>query len=168
MVKGNHPRHQRTGDGNAAGQFEEVKQFRPGTARAAAHLYHNPLRLQYRLCGKGIGAVIRRGARHRRFVAAAFVIGLLIAVIELPCTGQAYLPTLAYMVRDDALRLNALFHLLLYNVLFILPLAAVFLFAAFGLTHERLAAALRAHAAAVKFATAALFFVLFAVFLFAG
>ncbi|MGD9611449.1 MAG: HEAT repeat domain-containing protein [Kiritimatiellia bacterium] len=115
-----------------------------------------------------IHAVIRRGARQRRFVAAAFVIGLLIAAIELPCTGQAYLPTLAYMVRDDALRLNALFHLLLYNVLFIVPLVAVFLFAAFGLTHERLAALLRTHAAAVKFATAALFFVLFAVFLFAG
>lgn len=114
-----------------------------------------------------IHAVIRRGARHRRFVAAAFVIGLLIAVIELPCTGQAYLPTIAYMVRDAALRLHALLHLLLYNVLFIAPLVVVFACAAVGLTHERLAALLQRHAATVKFATAALFLALFAVFLLA-
>ena len=113
-----------------------------------------------------IHAVIRHGARHRRFVAAAFVLGALVAIIELPCTGQAYLPTIAYMVRDAQLRANALFHLLLYNVLFVAPLVVIFILAAFGLTHERLAAALARHAAAVKFATAALFFVLFAIFLF--
>ena len=99
------------------------------------------------------------------FVVAAFAIGVLIAIIELPCTGQAYLPTIAYMVRDAHLRTHALLHLLLYNVLFIAPLVAIFILAAFGMTHERLAAALRQRAALVKFATAALFFVLFAVFL---
>ena len=114
-----------------------------------------------------IRAVVRRGARHRRFVAAAFVVGALVAAIELPCTGQAYLPTIAYMVRDEALRLNALLHLFLYNVLFIVPLVVVFVLAAFGLTHERLAAILQKRAAAVKFATAALFLALFAVFLLA-
>jgi HEAT repeat protein len=113
-----------------------------------------------------IHAVIRHGARHRRFVVAAFVLGALIAVIELPCTGQAYLPTIAYMVRDAQLRANALFHLLLYNVLFVAPLVVIFILAAFGLTHERLAAALARHAAAVKFATAVLFFALFGIFLF--
>ena len=112
-----------------------------------------------------IHAVIRHGARHRRFVIAAFAIGVLIAIIELPCTGQAYLPTIAYMVRDAHLRTHALLHLLLYNVLFIAPLVVIFILAAFGMTHERLAAALRQRAALVKFATAALFFVLFGVFL---
>lgn len=113
-----------------------------------------------------IHAVIRRGARHRRFVIAAFAIGILISIIELPCTGQAYLPTIAYMVRDADLRIHALLHLLLYNLLFIVPLVAIFVLAAFGMTHERLAAALQKHAASVKFATAALFFVLFGIFLF--
>lgn len=113
-----------------------------------------------------IHTVIRHGARQRRFVAAAFAIGLLIAIIELPCTGQAYLPTIAYMVRDAQLRTHALFHLLLYNLLFIVPLIVIFLLAAFGMTHERLTAALQKHAALVKFATAALFFILFGIFLF--
>lgn len=112
-----------------------------------------------------IHAVIRQGARHRRFLAAAFLIGMVIAVIELPCTGQAYLPTIAYMVRDADLRLHAIGHLLLYNLFFILPLIVIFVLASFGLTHQRLAELLQRHAAAVKFATAALFLALFAVFL---
>jgi len=102
---------------------------------------------------------------RRRFLAAAFVIGMAIAVIELPCTGQAYLPTIAYMVRDADLRLHAIGHLLLYNLFFILPLVVLFVLASFGLTHQRLAEFLQRRAAAVKFATAALFLALFAVFL---
>lgn len=113
-----------------------------------------------------IHSVIRLGARHRRYVIAAFVIGILISIIELPCTGQAYLPTIAYMVRDTDLRGHALLHLLLYNIFFIVPLIVIFILAAFGMTHERLTASFQKHAAAVKFVTAALFFLLFAVFLF--
>lgn len=112
-----------------------------------------------------IHTVIRHGARHRRFVLAAFAIGILIAIIELPCTGQAYLPTIAYMVRDAQLRIHALLHLLLYNILFIVPLVIIFVLAALGMTHERLADVLQKRAALVKFATALLFLVLFGVFL---
>ena len=112
-----------------------------------------------------IHTVIRHGARHRRYVMAAFGIGVVISIIELPCTGQAYLPTIAYMVRDTQLRAHALLHLLLYNILFIVPLIIIFILAAFGMTHDRLTAVLRKHAAMVKFATAALFLLLFAIFL---
>ena len=69
------------------------------------------------------------------------------------------------MVRDTQLRTHALLHLLLYNVLFIVPLIVIFILAAFGMTHERLAAVLRKQAALVKFATAVLFLILFGVFL---
>jgi cytochrome c biogenesis protein CcdA len=111
-----------------------------------------------------IHSVIRRGARHRRFVVSAFVIGVLVSVIELPCTGQAYLPTIAYMVRDSQLRTHAVLHLLVYNLLFIVPLIVVFALASLGMTHQRLTAVLQRHAALVKFVTAFLFLVLFAVF----
>lgn len=115
-----------------------------------------------------IREAVRRGARHRLFVPAAFLVGALVAVVELPCTGQAYLPTIAFMVRDPSLRLHALFHLFFYNLLFILPLLVVFALAALGLSHQRLALFLQTRAAAVKFATAALFFALAAAFFFAG
>jgi cytochrome c biogenesis protein CcdA len=97
-------------------------------------------------------------------VIAAFVIGLFIAVIELPCTGQVYLPTIAFMVHNADMRGQALMQLLLYNLFFVAPLIIIFIFASFGLPHERLILLLRKHAALVKFSTAGLLLALFAFF----
>ena len=112
-----------------------------------------------------IHGVVRRGARHHRFVIAAFLIGLAISVLELACTGQVYLPTIVYMLNRAETRWDGLGLLLAYNAAFILPLFVVFGLAALGLTHARLTTFMERHAALVKFATAALFFILFAVFI---
>ncbi len=113
-----------------------------------------------------IHEAVRRRSKHRHFVAAAFVAGLAIAVLELACTGQVYAPTLLYMLKTGQGRLGAVAYLGLYNAAFIVPLLIVFAGAYGGLRSERLTVWLQEWAALVKFATAILFAVLFAVFVF--
>ena len=113
-----------------------------------------------------IHGVVRHSARRRRFVAAAFLAGAAISLIELACTGQVYAPTLLYIMQTGASRHGVLAYLLLYNVAFVVPLAVVFLCAYGGLRSERLTLWLRRHAALVKFATAALFAALLVLFVY--
>ncbi|NLF21846.1 MAG: hypothetical protein GX590_01680, partial [Lentisphaerae bacterium] len=109
-----------------------------------------------------IHAVVRHSARRRRFVWAAFLAGVAISLLELACTGQVYGPTLLYVLKAGLSRRGVVAYLLLYNVAFVVPLAVVFAGAYGGLRCERLTVWLRRRAALVKFATAALFMVLFA------
>ena len=104
-----------------------------------------------------IRRTIRIGTRHSRVVPAAFVAGVAIAILELACTGQVYAPTILFMVRTGRGTAWTLGYLLLYNVAFVLPLIVVFGLACGGLRSETLTGVMKRHAAAVKFATAALF-----------
>ncbi|MEZ5303189.1 MAG: hypothetical protein R3F11_21475 [Verrucomicrobiales bacterium] len=106
-----------------------------------------------------IRSVSRTGARHSRFVIAAFVSGVIISFLELACTGQVYAPTIGFMLQSG--RSSAMFYLLLYNIAFIIPLAIIFALSYAGMTSETLVRLQKRHTAAVKFATAALFLVLF-------
>jgi cytochrome c biogenesis protein CcdA len=100
---------------------------------------------------------IRDFARNKVVIASAsFVLGVVIAGRELACTGQVYIP-ITTMISEPSLRIRAVFYLLLYNIAFILPLVAVFLPAAFGVTSERMGNVLRRHIATVKMAFAVLF-----------
>ncbi|HOW97287.1 MAG TPA: HEAT repeat domain-containing protein [Kiritimatiellia bacterium] len=111
-----------------------------------------------------IHTVIREGARHARFVAAAFVAGLVVSVLELACTGQVYAPTILFMLKTGEERFAAMGYLLAYNAAFVAPLFVVFALAVFGLRSDALIRFMNRHAAGVKFATAGLFLLLFAVF----
>lgn len=102
-------------------------------------------------------AVIRKGQRVQAYVAAAFVTGLLISLLELACTGQIYLPTLVFVSSIPALRARALAYLILYNLTFILPLVVVFALAYFGTTSLQLGLFLKRHTATVKLGTALVF-----------
>lgn len=109
-----------------------------------------------------IRSVIRTGARARHFVVAAFLTGVAVSFLELACTGQVYAPII-YQIQKG--QLHAMNWLVLYNLAFITPLAAVFALACFGLGNDTLMRFQKHHTAAVKFALAALFFVLAAVIL---
>ncbi len=102
-------------------------------------------------------AVVRAGQRARAYVAAAFVTGLLVSLLELACTGQIYLPTLVFVASIPALRARAYAYLLLYNLFFILPLVVVFGLAYFGTTSMQLGLFLKRHTATVKLGTALVF-----------
>ena len=67
---------------------------------------------------------------------AAFVLGVLVGIFELPCTGGIYLAILGLMSREMTL-FEGLPYLLLYNIVFVLPLILIVLIIAFGVSPER-------------------------------
>ena len=107
-----------------------------------------------------INQIIREGANVRAIAGIALVTGAVISLIELACTGQVYLPTIIFVLGVPALRVRGLLYLLLYNVLFIVPLIIVFLLAYWGTTSERLGQFVNRQAGAIKIATAGLFLLL--------
>ena len=104
-----------------------------------------------------IHQVIRRGLTRPRLLAGSITVGCLVAVLESLCTGQVLLPTIVFLARAPGLRGPAVGYLLLYNVMFILPLLAIMLVAYFGVGSDRLGRFLRRHLAAFKLALATLF-----------
>ncbi len=112
------------------------------------------------------GSVKRRihiFARHRWGGAAVFGTGLLcgagVTLLESVCTGQMYLPTLVFMSREGG-GYRAWGMLLLYNVLFVVPLFVVFMLGAFGVRSQRLAALTRRNVVPSKILLAVVFFAL--------
>jgi len=107
-----------------------------------------------------INRTVREGAGIRAFVPVTFVTGVVISIIELACTGQVYLPTILFVLGVPELRLQAGLYLLLYNLMFVLPLMVVFVLAYFGTTSQQLGLFIHRHTATVKLATAGLFVLL--------
>jgi cytochrome b561 len=84
-------------------------------------------------------------------------VGFLVSILESLCTGQVYLPTIVFMTRAPAMRSAAIGYLLLYNVMFILPLVGILALTFLGVRSETLGRLLRRRLAAVKFGMAGLF-----------
>lgn len=73
-----------------------------------------------------IHRLLRRGFGSGAQAASAFVAGAAVTGLESVCTGQVYVPTLALIVKSGTAVGRGLSLLLLYNVMFILPLVFVF------------------------------------------
>lgn len=104
-----------------------------------------------------INAAIRRGRNSETYVAGAFVTGVIVSFLELACTGQVYLPTIMFVTSVPELRVRAVFYLVLYNLLFVLPLVVVFILAYYGTTSKDLTRFLQRNAAGVKLGMVLLF-----------
>ncbi|MBN1218414.1 MAG: hypothetical protein JXM69_05775 [Anaerolineae bacterium] len=104
-----------------------------------------------------INAVIRQGRHTRAYVAGAFVTGIIISFLELACTGQIYLPTIVFVSSIPEMRMRAIGYLVLYNLLFILPLVVVFVLVYYGTTSKQLSGFLEEQAAVVKLGMTVLF-----------
>jgi thiol-disulfide isomerase/thioredoxin len=107
---------------------------------------------------KRIHKTIRERSRSGRYFLSALGAGFVISLLEFTCTGQVYLPTLLFVTNIPALRGSAFLYLLLYNVMFITPLLAIFGVVYWGVTSEQLSFFLQKRASAIKLATALLFF----------
>jgi thiol-disulfide isomerase/thioredoxin len=105
---------------------------------------------------KRIRGTIRNRSRINGYLGAAFGTGVLVSVFELACTGQVYLPTIVFVTGVSELRWTAMAYLVLYNVMFVVPLIAVFAVAYLGTSSRQLAATFRDHAGTVKLLTAVL------------
>jgi len=104
--------------------------------------------------------LIREGVSARRFVVSSFALGLGVSIIELACTGQVYLPTIIFVLNLPEWRTQASLLLVLYNLMFIVPLIGVFILVYLGTTSQQLINWMTRHTAAVKLGTAALFLLL--------
>jgi hypothetical protein len=108
-----------------------------------------------------IHATIRSSSRTARgYISAAFAAGVLVSIFELACTGQVYLPTIVFVTGVSEMRIKAIAYLLLYNLMFVVPLLAVFLVTYFGTSSQQLTKTFQTHAGGVKLFTAVLFTIL--------
>jgi cytochrome c biogenesis protein CcdA/glutaredoxin len=111
-----------------------------------------PLNLRRR-----INKVIRENAQTRAFVAMAFVTGFVVSLLEFACTGQVYLPTIIYVMSQPELAGQAYLYLVLYCLMFILPLVVVFVLSYFGTSSEQLGQFVDRHTSTIKIVTGLLF-----------
>jgi cytochrome c biogenesis protein CcdA len=72
-------------------------------------------------------------------VPAAVVLGGLVALFELPCTGGVYIAILSILSREG-LTSSGIWLLALYNFVFVLPLLIILLLVTFGLSSEKVQA----------------------------
>ena len=71
-----------------------------------------------------IHSVIREQSKSSSIILGSLMLGAMVSIFELACTGQVYFPTIAYLVKLG--QGSAYFYLLLYNISFIIPILIVF------------------------------------------
>lgn len=109
---------------------------------------------------KRIHQTIRKESQSTRYFFAAIAAGFIISLLEFSCTGQVYLPTILFVTNIPSLRTGAVSYLILYNVMFIVPLLIIFGVVYWGVTSDQLAFFLNQRASSIKLLTSLLFFVL--------
>jgi cytochrome c biogenesis protein CcdA len=124
-----------------------------------------------------VGFFYRRSPREKKenvkphlfkLVASAFLTGFLVSLLEAVCTGQVYLPTITFVLKTTELKMQAWGYLLLYNIMFVLPLAGVFALALLGTSSQQFAFFLKKRLGLIKIFMAVLFFSMGAYLLWRG
>ena len=115
-----------------------------------------------------IHSAIRKNVRLSNYILMAAVTGFIVSLLELACTGQIYLPTIMFISTIPDLKVNALFYLLFYNLMFVVPLILVFSFTYWGTTSAQWAALTQKNFGKIKMAMTLLFFGLSGLLLYSG
>lgn len=115
-----------------------------------------------------IHSTIRKNVRLSNYILMAAVTGFIVSLLELACTGQIYLPTIMFISTIPDLEVNALFYLLFYNLMFVVPLVLVFSFTYWGTTSAQWATLTQKNFGKIKMAMALLFFGLAGLLLYSG
>lgn len=100
------------------------------------------------------------GGRSRtmaKLAATALVTGFLVSLLEAVCTGQMYLPTILFVMKSAPMKMTAFTYLVLYNLMFIVPLVTVLSLAVAGMNAGQFSRFMNRHFLAVKLSMAALF-----------
>jgi len=105
--------------------------------------------------GKNMRAGKDRGALS--LMATSFFVGILVSLLEGACTGQLYLPAITMIAQSVKMRFQAFLYLLLYNVMFILPLIVIFVLSFWGVSSQKFNAFLKQHIGRIKIAMAIVF-----------
>jgi len=104
-----------------------------------------------------IHKVIRDRMGAGSLIGGAFLVGLITSVLEFACTGQVYLPTIAFVSQLSSARFQAYGYLLLYNLMFEVPMIVTFIIAFWGVSSKTIAGWAQRSVAGVKIMTALLF-----------
>lgn len=104
-----------------------------------------------------IHKAIRVGMGTRGLLAGALSVGAVVALLESVCTGQIYLPVIIFVAKSSTLRLDAIGYLLVYNLMFILPLVIIFIITYYGVSSQSLGNFLGKHIVLAKVTMALLF-----------
>jgi len=115
-----------------------------------------------------IHSAIRKNVRLSNYILMAAVTGFIVSLLELACTGQIYLPTIMFISTIPDLKVNALFYLLFYNLMFVVPLVLVFSFTYWGTTSAQWAILTQKNFGKIKIAMSLLFFGLAGLLLYSG
>ena len=99
---------------------------------------------------------IRSYTKSAALAGSSIVMGFLISIFELGCTGQIYFPTITYIIQTDKAA-SGFMYLGLYNLAFILPLAAVFIVVYLGITSKRITKTFQTNLGLIKILTGLLF-----------
>jgi cytochrome c biogenesis protein CcdA len=70
---------------------------------------------------------------RRIVITGIFMAGVMVPLMESVCTGQLYIPTLAFMAKQSETQLTAAGMLILYNVMFVVPLFILAIAVSYGL-----------------------------------
>lgn len=108
-------------------------------------------------------SIIRKYARSRAIWLGAFVAGLIISLVEFMCTGQIYLPTIVYLIKNTTRTTEAIGYLIIYNLGFIVPIIGITLLAYFSSSVKKIQDFMTETKAAstIKLVMAGLFIVFF-------
>jgi hypothetical protein len=121
---------------------------------------------RYRVQKKEI-ASISDSPNVLRVFFASLASGFSISMLESVCTGQLYLPTIIFVLKTAQYKLQAILYLLTYNIMFIVPLIAIFLLALAGVSSQGFAAIFRKYFFIIKVLLALLFLAFGATLVFA-
>lgn len=80
----------------------------------------------------------------------AFTTGILVSLLEAVCTGQTYLPTINFVLKSAPLKIQAMGYLILYNLMFVVPLWGVFGLSLIGVQSGQVSAVFRKYIGLVK------------------
>jgi thiol-disulfide isomerase/thioredoxin len=115
-----------------------------------------------------IHSAIRKNVKLSNYILMAAVTGFIVSLLELACTGQIYLPTIMFISTIPDLKVDALFYLLFYNLMFVVPLVLIFSFTYWGTTSAEWAVLTQKNFGKIKMAMSLLFFGLAGLLLYSG
>jgi len=118
---------------------------------------HRVIREEYKTGDAAADAQSRKKTLVKLAV-GALITGFLVSAFEAVCVVKIYLPTIIFMLKTTGYRLQAFGYLLLYNLLFVIPLLGIFFAALAGTTSDQFAAWLKRHMGLLKILMAVMFF----------
>jgi cytochrome c biogenesis protein CcdA len=125
--------------------------------KAVKDQIHKVVGIHYRV-NKNSPEADSRQRHMARLVLSALITGFLVSLLEAVCTGQTYLPTITFILKTTTLKLHALAYLVIYNLMFVVPLFIIFIFALLGITSGQFSNFLKKHLLLIKLLMVILFF----------